>query len=81
MMRAKLQVRSIRSIQGNTTAETLRFGPVCPKEGYPADGTDENNSFARWTPHADLAMTIQNPDLIGKFKVGDVFYLDFTPAE
>lgn len=77
-MRAKLQVRSV---QGNATSETLSFGPVCPKEGYPADGTDENNSFARWTPHADLKMTIQNPDLIGKFSIGDTFYVDFTRAE
>lgn len=78
IMRAKLQ---IRSVSGNATSETLALGPVCPKGGYPADGTDENNSFARWTPHADLRMTIQNPALIGQFKVGDVFYVDFTPAE
>jgi len=26
-------------------------------------------------------MTVANPALIGKFRVGDVFYVDFTPVE
>ncbi|WP_204367562.1 hypothetical protein [Janthinobacterium sp. HH01] len=47
----------------------------------PPDGSDEDNSFARWTPSAELTMTINNPDLLGKFKVGDKFYVDFTPAD
>jgi hypothetical protein len=48
---------------------------------YPEDGSDEDNTFARWTPQADLSMSINNPNLIDKFEVGQKFYVDFTPAE
>lgn len=77
-MRAKMQVRNVENF---TTSERLTFGAVCKSGGYPADGSDEDNSFARWTPSAELTMTVNNPALLGKFKVGDKFYVDFTPAE
>lgn len=76
-MRAKMVVSKV---EGNDTSQRLFFRPVYPKAGYPADGTDENNSFAKWTPQADLNMTVNNPALLGKFKEGDTFYVDFTPA-
>jgi hypothetical protein len=53
---------------------------VCKSNGYPAEGSDEDNSFARWTPSAELIMTVNNADLLSKCKVGDNFYVDFTPA-
>lgn len=76
-MRAKMVVRSIDK-SGNM--ERLMMGAVYKSGAYPADGTDEDNSFALWTPQADLSMTITNPALHGKFTVGDKFYVDFTPA-
>lgn len=78
VMRAKLRVDDIKCFD---TCETLTFNAVCKSDGYPSDGSDEDNSFARWTPSAHLTMTIQNPALWGKFKYGDKFYVDFTPAE
>lgn len=77
-MRAKLQVSEVQS---TATSERLTLRAVCKPGGYPSDGSDEDNSFARWTPSAELTMTINNADLLGKFKVGDKFYLDFTPAD
>lgn len=77
-MRAKMVISSVAA---GTTSESLGFRAVCKSDGYPADGKDENNSFATWTPMANLNMTVTNPDLLGKFKVGDTFYVDFTPAE
>lgn len=77
-MRAKLQVSDVQS---STTSERLSLRAVCKSGAYLADGSDEDNSFARWTPSAELTMTINNPDLLGKCKVGDKFYVDFTPAE
>ena len=77
-MRAKMQVSDVQS---STTSERLSLRAVCKSGGYPIDGSDEDNSFARWTPSAELTMTINNPDLLGKFKAGDKFYVDFTPAE
>jgi hypothetical protein len=33
------------------------------------------------TPSGTLKMYVVNPNLLGKFKVDDKFYLDFTKAE
>ena len=77
-MRAKLQIASVVSGEGY---EQLKLTAVCKSGGYPADGSDEDNSFAKWTPTANLEMTINNPALHGKFKQGQKFYVDFTEAE
>jgi len=78
IMRAKLRIKRVEQFDG---CENLDLSAVCKNEGYPEDGSDENNTFALWTPTADLSMCINNPDLFGKFKVGDEYYLDFTKAE
>lgn len=52
---------------------------VCASK-YPEDGSDEDNTYAKFTPGADLSMNIANPALFGSFKVGDTFYVDFTPV-
>ena len=56
------------------------FSAVCKSDGYPSDGTDENNSYAKWTPTADLTMAVTNPALLGKIVEGEEYYLDFTKA-
>jgi hypothetical protein len=76
-MRAKMRVTSATDSTGSTT---LFLNAVCKSGGYPPDGTDEDNTFATWTPSASLQMTITNPALLGKFKAGDTFYVDFTPV-
>ena len=77
-MRAKMKVAAVT--QHNETCEELEFSAVCKNDGYPADGSDENNTFAKWTPSATLKMTITNPALVGKFTQGQEVYVDFTPA-
>lgn len=76
-MRAKMVVSSV---QTNGMSDTVNFRAVCKSDGYPADGSDENNSFARWTPSANISMCINNPELVGAYKAGDTFYVDFTPV-
>lgn len=76
-MRAKMRVTRVQIHEG---CESLSMSAVSKLEGYPQDGSDEDNSFARFTPSAELNMSITNPDLLGKFAEGDVLYLDFTPA-
>lgn len=61
------------------TMETLDMHAVAAKS-YPADGSDEDNTFARWSPGASLKINVANPALWGQFKHGDKFYVDFTPA-
>jgi len=71
----------IKNATGDITQENLTLLPV-PKSGaYPSDGSDEDNSYARWTPAGELKLTIQNPALFGKLPIGARFYVDFTPAE
>lgn len=77
-MRAKMRVSDIKHHDENN--EELVFNAVAKNEAYPEDGSDENNSFARWTPSAELKMTITNPALVGKFVIGQEFYVDFTPV-
>lgn len=52
---------------------------VCAPK-YDDSGLDEDNTFAKFSPGANLSINIANPALWGKFKVGDRFYVDFTPA-
>ncbi len=76
-MRAKMVVSNVES---HGEAETLQFRAVCKDDGYGEDGLDENNTFSQFTPSADLNIHINNPALVGKFKEGESYYLDFTKA-
>lgn len=78
-MRAKL--RLLKVDRETESQETLRFAAVGPKEAYGADGLDESNSFAKFTPCADLTMQVLNPVLLGTFEEGQEFYVDFTKVD
>lgn len=81
-MRAKMRITSITKYpeEGEPTQETLQFHAVAKDGPYPSDGSDEDNTFARFSPAGELKLSVANPALIGKFKWGDTFYLDFTPV-
>ena len=80
-MRAKLRVSSVIPYQNNgiKTQETLIFNAVCPKQ-FGAEGSDENNTYSKWTPTAELQIVVTNPNLFGRFKQGEQYYVDFTKA-
>lgn len=83
-MRAKLRVGSVMpyQVEGKTVSERVVFHGVTKSDGpYPADGSDENNTFAKFTPSVLLDIQIANPALLGGFEPGDIFYVDFTPVE
>jgi hypothetical protein len=77
-MRAKLQVATVKR---GTGYEILEMNAVSKSGGYPADGTDEDNTYAKWSPSASFTIQVNNPALHGKFNPGDKFYVDFTPAD
>jgi hypothetical protein len=82
-MRAKVRVYSVtpnKNEKDEVTSENLVF--VFPaKDGpYPADGSDEDQQFAKYSPSGDLKLTVANPSLLGRFNEGDTFYLDFVPV-
>jgi hypothetical protein len=80
VMRAKMRVASVVTFE-HSEQETIKFVAVCKDSGYPPDGSDEDNTFARWTPSGELTLAITNPALRRRFKEGDKFYLDFTAAK
>ena len=78
-MRAKIQLHSVKQVlstDGTVVAEELSGNPVCGSFG--PNGESEDNTFARYTPCGRVELTINNPDLMGKFKPGQKFYVDFT---
>ena len=77
-MRAKFVVSTVVL---TTAAEKVSFTAVSKSTAYPQDGSDEDNTFAKYTPQADCSITIANPALFGKYKPGQKFYADFTPVE
>lgn len=78
-IRAKFVVGQIDKHEGGN--ETLHFRAVAKSDGYPADGSDENNTFAHFTPSASCEIHVANPALHGKFVVGQAYFVDFTPAD
>ena len=75
-MRAKLVISNVNQCEGGN--EQLTFRGVCRSDSYPADGSDENNTYAKFSPSVELKITISNPALYGQFKPGQKFYVDFT---
>lgn len=84
-MRAKMEVINVEefhnSPDGKKSSERLSFRAVSKPDGYPADGSDDDNSYAKWSPDASLSILVANPALFDQFKRGDKFYVDFTKAD
>lgn len=82
-MRAKMTLASVKSYGGDQ--EELEFhavqGSKVAAEGYPEGGEDEDNTFARFSPSGQLTLTVANPDLVGTFKPGTKYYVDFAAAD
>jgi len=76
-MRAKMQITEVNRY---SQQDRLKMVAVARSGGYPDDGSDEDNSYAKFSPQGELTITIANPALLGKFEPGTKFYLDFTPA-
>ncbi len=81
-MRAKLRVSSVTEniIEGVKNGERLTMSAVAASS-YPSDGSDENNTFARYSPDASFSIYVANPALFGGYKVGEEYYVDFTLAK
>lgn len=76
-MIAKLKITNIKKYE-DVQQEDITFRAIGRSDIYPDDGLDENNTYATWTPTADLNMVITNPSLINKFSVDDEFYVSFS---
>lgn len=83
-MRAKMRVTFVTTTtngpDGPVLYERLGMCAVAASK-YPVDGSDEDNTYAKFSPDANFSITIANPELFGKFKVDEKYYIDFTEAE
>lgn len=70
-MRAKMELVSVNR---TASGEQLKFSAV-------TNGTPEDNTYSKYTPSANLEMSVTNESLFGKFNPGEKYYVDFTPAE
>jgi len=77
-MRAKMQISKVERFAG---ADRITGNAVCRSGAYPEDGSDEDNTYAKFSPQGELTLTIANPALLGRIEPGQKFYLDFTKAE
>jgi hypothetical protein len=83
-MRAKMTIESVqvyRTASAGVTQETIKMRAVAKQGSYPSDGSDEDNTYAKYSPSASLDITIANPALFGKLNPGEFYYVDFTPAK
>lgn len=76
-MRAKFEVNKVERF---ATIDRVFLNAVAAKS-YPADGSDEDNTYAKFSPSGTLELSIANPALLGVIEPGKKFYLDFTPAD
>jgi hypothetical protein len=83
IMRAKFQVSNVvqNEYDGKVNSETVCFHAVAKSGAYPEDGSDEDNTFAKFSPSASCEILITNPNLFGQFRSGQKFYVDFTLAD
>lgn len=78
VMRAKVRVNKVEI---DDYAERVTMNPIGRSTPYPEDGSDENNSYSRWTPDGSIVLLISNPNLHGKIRPGQEYYVDFTLAQ
>ena len=77
-MRAKMQVNKVERFAG---MDRISLNAVARSTPYPEDGSDEDNTYAKFSPSGELSLTIANPALLGVIQPGQKFYLDFTLAD
>lgn len=85
VMRAKMQVMSVQPnhdlYTGLQFSEKLTLNPVCGGQPFGPNGESEDNTYARYSPSGVLRLEVTNPNLWGKLKSGDKYYVDFTKAD
>lgn len=75
MVRAKFYVVSVTPQSAPEGAKEIHLTAVNPN-----NPNHENTAFWTATPSGELRMLITNPPAADYFKVGEEYYLDFSPA-
>ena len=48
---------------------------------YGTGQDDANKEWSKWTPSGEVMLQITNPDAFKQFKIGQCYFVDFTPVE
>ncbi len=75
VVRAKFKVVSIKHVDWSPTARVIEMMAVS------ADEVEENQRFHQYTPSGRLEITVDNPPAAEQLKLGNSYYLDFTPVD
>lgn len=76
VMRAKMKLMVVSRTEN---CDVMTFNCVAARS-YPSDGIHEDNTFSKFSPSGELKINVTNPALLGQFKPGDTFYVDFSPV-
>ena len=71
LFRAKFRVNSVEQQE---ESEFIDSSAV-------TDGSEENKSFAEYTPYGEFRLSVDNPNVIGRLDPGDEIYIDVTIAK
>ncbi len=77
MVRAKFKLTTITTTEygkGVGSSKKLRFDTVYDK------AIPEDCSFSTATPSGTIEMQVDNPAALEQLKIGQSFYVDFTPV-
>lgn len=78
MVRAKFRVTSLTHTSSNYGGDAGKHEQDEVKLSPVMD--EANKSWTKWTPGGEIRMSINNPDALNQFKVGECYFVDFTPA-
>lgn len=74
-IRAKMQLTHVtETVRGNQGDKILKFAAVYDQT------IPEERRFQKATPTAEFTMTVNNPLALEQFKLGEKYYVDFSPA-
>jgi hypothetical protein len=73
-VRCKMQLFQVTESAWSTGSKQLTFSAQYDQS------IPEDQRFAKATPTAQLTMTVDSPAALEQFKLGDSFYVDFTPV-
>jgi hypothetical protein len=69
-------------VRAKVTCESIENNNVKFRTVYESDASKdtENVRFTQATPWGEISLGIDNPAAREQFKVGDAYYVDFSPA-
>jgi hypothetical protein len=73
-IKAKMVIADVSRV-GNM--DVLTFIPIPKEGGYSDGGLDNDNTYAYYSPSADIKIIVNNENMVGKFVLGDRFSISF----